>query len=585
MLQNYKRKIKQAQTPIIARYTSLKLTKPFKKKLENKAKNIRKVNADLLHDPDLNKGTGFSMRERDRFHIRGLLPYKQFTLQEQTTRVKWLVDSQPTPLAKYLFLTGERDKNTQLFWNYCFSRPPSEVMPILYTPVVGEACQKYALTRQRYRGLWITPEDQGNIQQIVDNFYDDDVRCCVVTDGGRILGLGDQGANGLPIPIGKLLLYTLCGQVDPKYCLPVQLDVGTNNEGLLTSPFYHGWPHHRLTGKRYFDLVEEFINALYTRYGHILVQFEDFGLQNAFPLLDIWKDKICCFNDDIQGTAAIVCATLFSAMRITGKKFGENKFLFVGAGSAGTGIGNLIRSVIEKELGISSEEAAKHIWFTDVNGLVCKERTDLAPHNIPYAHDHPYIKNLHDTIETLKPTVLIGVSGAGGLFTKQVVETMSKLNEKPVIFALSNPTSKSECTAEQAYEWSKGKVLFASGSPFPPVQLPNGKTIIPAQANNVWIFPALGQAIVSTRARHVTDSIFEVAARGLSSLVPTADLERGSLLPDIDNIRDISFKLAVIIATHIIEKNLHQIELNPEKSIEDLIDANLFEPSEYQRYF
>jgi malate dehydrogenase (oxaloacetate-decarboxylating)(NADP+) len=418
-------------------------------------------------------------------------------------------------------------------------------MPLNNTPTVGEACKEFSHIARDPKGFFITPDDRGRIRRILGNWPRKNIRVIVVTDGQRILGLGDLGANGMGIPIGKLALYSACAGIDPESCLPVMLDVGTNNDSLLADPLYLGYARKRLEGKAYFDLVEEFVTAVQSRYPDALIQFEDFLTPNAYALLNKYRQRVLCFNDDIQGTAAVALAGVYSSTRVTGLRFKDLRIMFLGAGSAATGIADLMTAALEEE-GLSEEEARKHLWFVDINGLVVKGRKDLLEHNLKYAHDaRP--QSFLDAIATVRPHVLIGATGAPGTFTHAVIDRMAAINERPTVFALSNPTSKAECTAEEAYAWSKGRVLFASGSPFEPVTY-EGKTFRPAQGNNAYVFPGIGLGAVACRARSLPDELFLEAARTLAKLVQPKDLDQGSLYPPLKDIRKISHAIAVGVA-------------------------------------
>ncbi len=385
------------------------------------------------------------------------------------------LDRLPRDLDRYMLLSSIQERNERLFFQIVIDHV-ERILPIIYTPTVGEACREFSHIARDPKGFFITPDDRGKIRRILGNWPRKNIRVIVVTDGQRILGLGDLGANGMGIPIGKLALYTACAGIHPESCLPVTLDVGTNNESLLTDPLYLGYPRKRLEGKAYFDLVEEFVTAVQSRYPDALIQFEDFLTPNAYALLNKYRHRVLCFNDDIQGTAAVALAGVYSSTRITGHPFKDLKIMFLGAGSAATGIADLMTAAFQEE-GLSLDEARSHLWFVDVNGLVVKGRKDLMEHNLPYAHDAAP-QSFLEAIDTVRPHVLIGATGAPGTFTQAVVERMSATNARPLIFALSNPTSKAECTAEQAYAWSKGKAIFASGSPFEPVTY-EGRTYRP----------------------------------------------------------------------------------------------------------
>lgn len=453
-------------------------------------------------------------------------------------------------------------------------------MPIIYTPTVGEACQSYGHIYRRPRGLYISMQDKGHIKDILLNWPHNDARVIVVTDGGRILGLGDLGVNGMGIPIGKLALYTACSGIDPTECLPITIDVGTNNISLLNDPLYLGNHQPRLEGHAYIELMDEFVEAVQDVFPHAVIQLEDFATENAFTLLHKYKDVTCIFDDDIQGTASVALAGIFSALRITGQKLEDQKILFLGAGEAGIGIGDIITAAME-ELGMSKEEARLRNWFVDSKGLVCASRTDLADHKLAYAHDHPPIKTFIEAVKVLKPTAIIGVSGQPKKFTKAVIEQMAELNEQPIIFALSNPTSKSECTAEQAYRWSKGKAIFASGSPFPPFEL-KGKKFIPGQGNNVYIFPGIGLGLVYSKAKVVTDRMFLEAAKVVSKAVLEEELGMGSIYPSFTRIKEVSIQIAAVVTRVGIEDGVVD-----ERASEDLLEgisSYMYIP-EYPTYF
>ena len=445
--------------------------------------------AALLRDPALNKGSSFTEEEREVLGLRGLLPAVVQSMEVQVLRVLENFRRKSNDIEKYLFMIGLQDRNKTLFYRVVIDYI-EEMMPIIYTPTVGQACQEYGHIFRRPRGVFISAKDRGRMPELLRNWPYRDIRIIVVTDGERILGLGDLGADGMGIPVGKLALYTACAGIHPSLSLPVTLDVGTENEDLLNDPLYIGLKQRRLRGAAYDEFIEEFIVAVEEVFPRTLVQFEDFGNINAFRLLERYRDKICAFNDDIQGTAAVALAGLYSALRIKGGKLSEQKFLLVGAGEAGQGAAALTVAALVAE-GLSVEEARQRCWFVDSKGLVVKNRSDLTGRKLLYAHDHEFIKDLAEVVEALKPTALIGVSGKHGLFARPVLEAMARHNERPIVFSLSNPTSKSECTAEEAYTSTEGRAIFASGSPFDPVMV-NGKKLVPAQGNNVYIFPGVG---------------------------------------------------------------------------------------------
>jgi len=498
----------------------------------------------LLQDPTLNRGTAFTERERDALGLRGLLPPHVLSQDEQATRVLINLRRLADPLDKFVALNSLHDRNEALFFRVLCDHI-DEMQPLVYTPTVGLACQRFGNIFQRPRGLFIGANDRGRIEQVLRN-WPHPAQLIVVTDGERILGLGDLGANGMGIPVGKLSLYTACAGVHPSLCLPVTIDVGTNNETLLEDSFYVGLRQHRITGAPYDELIEEFITAAHKVFPGVLIQFEDFANHNAFRLLQKYRSRICTFNDDIQGTAAVALAGVFSALRITGAKLTDQKILFLGAGEAATGIADLVASAMVAQ-GLSESAARQRCWLVDSKGLVVKTRTDLAAQKVPYAHEHAPVGDFLSAIKTLKPTGIIGVAAVGGTFTREVLEEMARLNERPIVFALSNPTSKAECDAEQAYRHTNGRALFACGSPFDAVQF-NGKTFVPRQGNNSYIFPGVGLGGIVSRARHITDDMFMAAAHELAHLVTESDLEQGSLYPALPRIREVSLHIARAVA-------------------------------------
>jgi malate dehydrogenase (oxaloacetate-decarboxylating)(NADP+) len=511
----------------------------------------------LLNDPVLNKGTAFTEKERDRLKLRGLLPPRILTQEQQIEKILENFRSKTSDLEKYVYMVSLQDRNERLFYRVVIDHI-DEMMPIIYTPTVGLACQVFGHIWRRARGLFIAAADRGRIARVVRNWPHGPVRVIVVTDGERILGLGDLGANGMGIPIGKLSLYTACAGVDPGSCLPITLDVGTENEHLLSDPLYVGLPHRRLAEHEYDALLEEFMQAAAAQFPDALVQFEDFGNKNAFRILKAHRDRACCFNDDIQGTAAVSLAGLYAALpMLRSPRLGEQTILFLGAGEAGIGVADLVAAALMSE-GLSEEDARRKCWFVDSRGLVVKNRTDLAEHKTPYAHDHEWLRDLPSAITSLKPSVLIGVSGQPRTFTRPVIETMAAINDRPVVFALSNPTANSECTAEEAYAWSGGRAIFASGSPFPSVAYA-GQTFIPRQANNVYIFPGVGLGVISCGARRITDAMFLTAARTLAAAVSEADLKRGAIFPPLGEIRDVSASIAAAVAGVAYEEDLASV--------------------------
>jgi len=437
------------------------------------------------------------------------------------------------------------------------------MQPIIYTPGVGLACQKFGLIFQRPRGVFISINDRGHIADILRN-WPHPAGLIVVTDGERILGLGDLGANGMGIPVGKLALYSACAGVNPEHCLPVMIDVGTDNAELLTDPFYIGLRQRRVRGAAYDEMIDEFMTAAEEVFPGVVIQFEDFANLNAFRLLDKYRDRQCVFNDDIQGTAAVALAGIFSALRITGEKLEDQTVLFLGAGEAATGIADLISASMAAQ-GLTEEAARNRCWLVDSRGLVVKSRTDLAEHKLLYAHDHAPVTDFLTAIRELKPTAIIGVAAVGGTFTKEVLEEMARINKRPIIFALSNPTSKSECTAEEAYRHTGGRALFACGSPFNPVTL-DGKTFVPRQGNNSYIFPGIGLGAIISRSKRITDEMFMASAHQLANLTTETDLAQGSLYPSLERVREVSAHIAAGLA-----KTAHRRGLASVQEPDDLL--------------
>jgi malate dehydrogenase (oxaloacetate-decarboxylating)(NADP+) len=527
----------------------------------------------LLHDPVLNKGTAFNEEERDALGLRGLLPPRVHSQEEQILRILENMRAKPSDLERYIFMLALQDRNETLFYRAVLDHL-DEMMPIIYTPTVGRACQEYGHIFRRPRGVFISIKDSGRIAKVLGNWPYKDVRVIVVTDGERILGLGDLGADGMGIPVGKLALYTACAGVNPRVCLPVTIDVGTNNEKLLQDPLYIGIQQRRLRGAAYDILIEEFVTAVQRLFPHALIQFEDFANHNAFRLLQNYQDKVCTFNDDVQGTASVTLAGLYSAFRIIARPLIDQKFVFFGAGEAGTGIANLVVDAM-KEKGLSDWEARTRCWFIDSKGLVVKSRTDLAEHKRPYAHDRDFNVDPFSVINSIRPTAIIGVSGQPGIFTERILQRMAEINERPIIFALSNPTSRAECTAEDAYRLTSGRAVFASGSPFDPVFI-DGKKLVPGLGNNVYIFPGVGLGIVVSESKRVTNEMFLTAARALASEVTEADLAEGRIYPPLKRIRAVSLTIAIATAKVAYDQGLAAA---PERDdLRSHIRAQMFEP-------
>jgi malate dehydrogenase (oxaloacetate-decarboxylating)(NADP+) len=502
--------------------------------------------AALLRNPSLNKGTAFTEAERDTLGLRGLLPPHVCSQAEQVDRVLANLRRKSNDLEKYIFLAALQDRNETLYYRVLLDHI-EEMMPLVYTPTVGQACIEYGHIFRRPRGLYVSAADRGRVAALLRNWPRAEVRCIVVTDGERILGLGDLGADGMGIPVGKLALYTACAGVHPSLCLPVTLDVGTDNEELLADPLYLGLPQRRLRGADYDELIDEFVAAAQNVFPGALIQFEDFANVNAFRLLTKYRDRVCTFNDDIQGTAAVALAGLYSALRITGGRLEDQTMMFLGAGEAGTGIADLIVAAL-CDAGLTAEAARRRCWFVDSKGLVVQGRNGgLAAHKLSYAHNHPFVADLESAIETLRPTALIGVAGQPKAFTHPVLSKMARINARPIVFALSNPTSKAECTAEEAYAWTDGRAIFASGSPFGPVTI-RGVKRVPGQGNNAYIFPGVGLAVSACGMTRVTEEMFFAAARALAAAVGPEDLECGCLYPPLRRIRDVSAAIATAVA-------------------------------------
>ena len=529
---------------------------------------------NILRDPRRTKSTSYTHEERDKNHLRGLLPYAVMTMQEQVDRVLWNMRRKENDIEKYIFLSALQDRNETLFYRTVLDNI-DEVMPLIYTPTVGQACREFAHIFRTPKGFYITPEDRGHIRRMLDNWYHDEARVIVVTDGQRILGLGDLGANGMGIPIGKLALYTACAGIHPRQCLPVMLDVGTNNPVIRDDPMYLGYPHERLQGEAYIELVDEFMEAITDKFPKALIQFEDFLTPNAYGLLTRYRDQYLCFNDDIQGTAAVALAGVYAAVRATGTALKDMNIMFLGAGSAATGIGELMAMAIAAE-GMSHNEAMSRLWFVDKDGLLVKSRVDLEPHNEPFAQNVEAMSFLH-AIDMVKPQVLIGATGAPGTFTEEVIRKMSEINHQPVIFALSNPTSRAECTAEQAYTWSEGRAIFSSGSPFKAFVY-NEKMHRPGQGNNAYIFPGVGLAAVTADLKRLPEKLFLTAAKALADFVSDEDLKEGALYPNLKDIRLVSAAIAIAVAREAIDDGLSQLSQEDQDNIEMLVHSSMYIP-------
>jgi len=527
----------------------------------------------LLRDPILNKSTAFPESERESLGLLGLLPEGIDSEETQIQRVQIQLSKKPNELEKYIYLSQLQDTDETLFFRVLMS-DPAQFLPIVYTPTVGEACLQFGHIMRRPKGLYVSIKRKGRVRDILRNWPQRDVRFIVVTSGQRILGLGDLGANGMGIPIGKLALYTACAGVPPQFTLPLLMDCGTNNEELLRDPLYLGLRRTRPEIAELDEFVDEFVTAVQEEFPNCCIQFEDWAGVDAVRLLHRYRDKVCCFNDDMQGTAAVALAGLLGALRISRGRLSDQTFLFLGAGSAGVGIADLLVQAMTAE-GLSAEAARARIWFFDVNGLLETSRKDLADFQKPYAHSHAPTKDFVQAIETIKPNAIIGVSTVAKAFNQRVIEAMSRVNQRPIIFPYSNPTSHSECTAEEAYRWSEGRAIFASGSPFPPVRF-GDRTFVPGQGNNVYIFPAIGLAVYATQAKRVTDEMFIAAARAVAEQVTPAELDVGLIYPPQSAIFDTELHAATRVAEVIFARNLARAERPA--SIEEFIRQKVYKP-------
>jgi malate dehydrogenase (oxaloacetate-decarboxylating)(NADP+) len=508
---------------------------------------------DRLRNPRLNKGTAFTAAERRRWGLEGLLPPAVTNIGLQVARRRAEIAALPDDLQKYLVLSDLAARNETLFYAVLMS-DPATYMPLVYTPTVGEACQKFAHIFRQAHGMFLPITARGRLRELVGNWPEEDVRFIVVTDGERILGLADLGDGGMAIPIGKLALYTACAGVPPQFCLPVVLDVGTNNQILLDDPLYQGLRQYRVRGDDYFAFVDEFVDAVTGRWPKCCIQWEDFANINAVPILARWRERICTFNDDIQGTAGVALAGIFAALRITGQLLAEQRFLYLGAGSAATGIAGLVSLAMARG-GLDLAAARRRNALFDINGLLVASRTDLADFQKPFAQERAPVASFVEAVRALRPSGIVGVSTVPKLFTRAVIEAMAEVNDRPIIFPYSNPTSRSECTAEEAYRWSGGRAIFASGSPFPPVEL-GGRRFVPGQGNNVYVFPAIGMAVFAAEARRVTAEMFIAAAEAVAAEVGDEELATGLIYPPQSRILDASLHVAERVAAVIFDHGL-----------------------------
>jgi malate dehydrogenase (oxaloacetate-decarboxylating) len=541
----------------------------------------------LLETPLLNKGSAFSKEERAAFNLTGLLPPRYESIEEQAERAYMQYKSFETPLNKHIYLRAIQDNNETLFYRLLTDHL-EEMMPIIYTPTVGDACEKFSDIYRSSRGLFISYSERDQLDDILRNATKQKVKVIVVTDGERILGLGDQGIGGMGIPIGKLSLYTACGGISPAYTLPVMLDVGTNNEKLLNDPMYMGARHKRINQEQYDEFLEKFIKAVTRRWPGVMLQFEDFAQPNAMPLLRRYRDEVCCFNDDIQGTASVTVGTLLAACRQKGKKLSEQKVVFVGAGSAGCGIAEQVMIQMVAE-GLSEEQAKKQIFMVDRYGLVVDSMSDLRDFqqalaqpidslkDWQYSGDYP---SLLDVIHCAEPDVLIGVSGQAGLFTEQVITTMARYVDQPIIFPLSNPSKHVEAHPHDVIKWTQGKAIVATGSPFGEVEW-EGSTYPIAQCNNSYIFPGIGLGVIAVKATRVSDEMFRVASKTLAKASPSANGKNKNLLPGFTELAQLSKDIAFAVAKVAQEEGV-ALEIDDEV-LKQRIEKNFWSP-EYRRY-
>jgi malate dehydrogenase (oxaloacetate-decarboxylating)(NADP+) len=535
--------------------------------------SISKRGVELLHDPTLNKSTAFTEAERQGLGLVGLVPDVTESEDLQLRRVMQQLGHKATDLDRYIYLVNLLDHDETLFYRTIMS-DPARFLPIVYDPTIGEACLKFGHIFRGPRGMYLSISRRGHVKEVLRNWPVEDVRFICVTDGGRILGLGDLGANGMGIPIGKLQLYTAAAGVPPEGLIPMYLDAGTNNEQYLHDPLYLGLRQTRPSTEELYSFVDEFVEAVQQVFPKCCIHFEDWTGVDAVHLLHRYRDSYCVYNDDVQGTAGITLAGMINAARLKGTQLKNEKYLFLGAGSAGIGLADLLCSALVQQ-GMTLKDAQARVHMFDINGLLEPSRTDLVDFQQPYAHPHPPTTDFVAAIKSIKPTTIIGVSTVGGAFTKQVVQAMSEINARPVILALSNPTEHAECTAAQAYSWSKGKAIYAAGVQFPPVRL-DGQTFLPGQANNFYIFPAVGMAIYATEAKRVTDDMFIEAAKAVADQVPDLLLKQGLLYPLQSNILETEIKTAARVAKLVFDSGLARVDRPPD--IEAFIRSHVYKP-------
>ena len=563
-------------------YYGMEMNEQFPRPATIRTCQISLSGFNLINSPRLNKGTAFSDRERDVFGLHGLLPPHVGTLEDQIERRIQALRTQASSFNKYRFLRDLQDTNETLFYALVL-RNIEEMLPLVYTPTVGEGCQRFSEIWRKPRGLFLSYPNKDRIDQILSHSRYDGVKCIVVSDGERILGLGDQGAGGMGIPIGKMALYTALGGIYPEHCLPILLDVGTDNEDRLNSPIYIGWRHHRVRGADYDAFVDIFVNSVKKRWPHVLLQWEDFAGTNAARLLARYKDQLCTFNDDIQGTAAVATATLLSAINVTGIPLEQQKIAVLGFGTAGIGIANLLAQFM-REKGVPGPAVRDRFYAIDRYGLLTEHGKDVRPEQLPYARKEQEVQSwrrpngeiaLLDVIRHAKPSVLIGVSGQAGAFSEDVVREMARHTPRPIIFPLSNPTSRSEATPQDLLDWTEGRALIGTGSPFEPVTVWGKKARID-QPNNSYIFPGLALGIIASKAKRVTDTMIMAAAKELARLVPTQQDENANLLPSLSDSRQLSRSIAHAVGRQAIQDD--QAQVANEDALNHELQANIWEP-------